>query len=194
MATRIEGPVITHQTEFGYLRHPMFESVDVGDLRVPSPIEVDFPGIEHQVSLFMLIEVIDGVPRCTEIKLSSHDGKTEVRAKDLKALLDWGLDNLIEQVVSICSGRIKERGVSEDGRRYSAAEYREGGGGIEGQRIVQRARRPMSTERMRKVASVYNAQEIGGLEAVARAFGVKERQAARYVKKARELGLIEGRD
>ncbi len=104
--TRIEGPVITHRTDFGWLRAPMTGGHVVGDRYVPSPIEVDFPGADGQPSLYMLIEVIDGVPRCTEVTFKSAEGGREIRDKDLRAISKGeGLDSWIETFVALCSER-----------------------------------------------------------------------------------------
>lgn len=68
--------------------------VIVGDrLWVPPIIEVEFPGTDGQPAFFMVIEVIEGVPRCTELTLRRHEGGREIRQRDLRAI---ELDSWIE--------------------------------------------------------------------------------------------------
>lgn len=165
----------------------------VGDRLVPSPIEVDFPGgTDGLPSLFMRIEVVDGVPRCTELTLrrSSEKGGREVRQKDLRMI---ELDSWVETFVAVFSSEIT---VNSGGR--VTAVY---SGDEESLRRVMKTirnvrkggRRPLTEERKRRVAELYNAHDQGGIEAVEIAFTVSRSTAARYIKAAREAGLIEKR-
>ncbi len=160
----------------------------VGDRIVPSPIEVDLPGVDGQPQYNMRIEVLDGVPRCTEVAIKRIEGGREVRQKDLRAV---ELESLVETFVAVCCFEpIGEAGVgisvsTEEGVRAGMRTIRE---------IRKGSRRPLTGERKRRIADVYNAQETGGIEAVERAFTVSRSTAARYIKAAREAGLIEKRD
>lgn len=51
----------------------------------------------------------------------------------------------------------------------------------------------MTEERLLRVAEIYTRNKENGLKAVERAFQVSQATAARYVKQAREAGLIEDR-
>lgn len=189
----IPGPVMTRRVDFGWLRHPMTGGHVVGDRFVPSPIEVDFPGADGEPSLYMLIEVVDGVPRCTEVTFRRTEGGREVRDKDLRAIpKDEGLDSWIETFVAVCSGEIVERGPHGGSAVYGGeARVRAGMKTIRDAR--KGSRRPMTAQRLERVADTYNAQETGGIEAVAAAFGVSRATAVRYIRAARDAGLIEER-
>ena len=189
----LTGPVMTVKTDFGYVRSPMASGEVVGDRLVPTPIEVDLPGADGQPALFMRIEVIEGVPRCTEVTVRSTDGGREVRSKDLRAILEEGLDSWVEVFVSLCSAEITERT-----GEHLAAVHRSGEEAVrKGMRTIRDvrkgSRRPMTGERRQRVADVYNAQESGGIEAVEAAFAVSRSTAVRYIRAARDAGLIESR-
>lgn len=188
--TRIEGPAHVQELPFGWLRAPMFSGETVGDRLVPSPIEVDFPGGDGQPSLFGVIEVIDGVPRWTELTLRRTEGGREIRERDLRAI---ELDNWLEAFVASMSGQIRQRddGVIEAVYRSNEASVREGMKAI--RNIRKGSRRPMTADRLSRVAEAYNAQETGGIEAVEVAFTVSRSTAIRYINAARDAGLIERR-
>lgn len=191
--SRIQGPVITHKVEFGWLRRPMTGGHVVGDRLVPSPIEIDFPGAEGQPSLRMVIEVLDGVPRCTEITFQRSEGGREVRDKDLRIFSkDEGLDSWIETFVALCSGEIVESG-PDWGRAVHGGEDRVRAGVKTIRDVRKGSRRPMTGERRQRVADIYNAHETGGIEAVKAAFVVSRSTAIRYINAAREAALIETR-
>jgi hypothetical protein len=166
----------------------------VGDRLVPSPIEVDFPSADGQPSLYLIIEVLDGVPRCTEITFKRSGGGREVRDKDLRAIpKDQGLDSWIEAFVAICSGEIVNSEPGEIAAIFGGEESVRAG--MRTIRDVRKgSRRPLTDERKQRVAQVYNANDVGGIEAVERAFTVSRSTAIRYIKAAREAGLIEKRD
>jgi len=194
--TRLKGPVITRRVEFGYVRTPMGKAgVVVGDRLVPPVIEVDFPGADGQPSLYMLIEMIDGVPRCTEITFKRTEDGREIRDKDIRAISKAeGLDAWIETFVTLCSGEL----VPSEKAGQVTAVYRSDPNtvrtGMRAIRDVRKgSRRPLTPDRKQRVADVYNAQESGGIEAVEAAFSVSRSTAVRYIRAAREAGLIESR-
>ncbi|WP_404475140.1 hypothetical protein [Microbacterium aerolatum] len=159
----------------------------VGDRQVPSPMilelrEPDEPMIE------LTIEVINHVPRVVDLRIRRPEGGREVRKKDLA--LD--LESLVEHAVAIGSGRHTD--ATESGGRVSRFPF----GFPEDQReqelrrgirAVQQARgrsqRQMTPDRMQKVAEIYLAQEVGGIEAVAEVYNVHRATAARWIAKIR---------
>lgn len=192
--TRIKGPVVTHSTGFGWVRASMTDHAVVGDRLVPSPIEVDFPGADGQPALTMFIEVVGGVPRCTELTLRRSEDGREIRTKDLKNIIKGGLDSWIETVVAMCSGEIQESKPGEIAAAFGGQDR-----ALAGMRTIRDARkgsrRPLTPQRKQRVADVYNAHETGGIDAVQTAFtGISRSTATRYIKAAREAGLIEKRD
>lgn len=190
--SRIEGPVITRRMTFGHLRVPMTGGVVVGDRYVPPLIEVDFVGTDGNPSLFMVIEVVDGVPRCTELTFKRVEGGRAIRPLDLSAVQ---LDDWIAEIVSMCAGELRpheEEGVTHAVFGSGEDHIRAGMKTIND--IRKGSRRPLTADRKKRVAEVYNAQETGGIEAVVAAFGVSRSTAVRYIRAARESGLIEARD
>lgn len=189
--SRIKGPIVrTVELPFGWLRAGVMHGEIIGDRWVPNTIEVDFPGADGGVSLYMLIEVVDGVPRCTELTLKRVDEGREVRQKDLRAI---ELDSWIEAFVARCSDQLQ---TSEDGQvsAIHRGDEREVIDGMKTIREVRRgSRRAMTDARKRRVADVYNARESGRIEAVEAAFAVSRSTAIRYIKAARDAGLIEKR-
>ena len=179
-------------TAWGVVRAPMVaDYVIVGDrLWVPPIIEVEFPGTDGQPAFFMVIEVIEGVPRCTELTLRRHEGGREIRQRDLRAI---ELDSWIEGLVAKVSFEIMqndEKGVA-GAMRVDPESLRSGIKTISG--VRKGSRRPLTGERRQRVAEVYNAHETGGIEAVELAFNVSRSTAVRYIKAARDAGLIETR-
>lgn len=159
----------------------------VGDRRVPSPIvlelrEPDAPALD------MTIEVLNNVPRIVDLRFWRHGEGREVRKKDLGV----DIESLIEQAVALASARVGPDGVSRlPGALQPDARELEIKRGI---RTVQNARtrsqRPMTPERLRRIAEVYQTQETGGIEAVAEVYNVHRATAARWIAKAREGGYL----
>ena len=161
--------------------------VRVGDRLVPKRIDVELPGADGQPRLEMTIEVINGAPRCTMLKMERNDEGLEIRQRDLRQI---SLEEWVESFVALMAAEVVE---SDDGS-ISAIYDGSPEQAKDGMRAIRDARkgsrRPMTDERKKRVAETYNAQSIGGLEAVEAAFGVSRATAARYVRQAREAGLI----
>jgi hypothetical protein len=185
--TRIKGFVMTTNLGFGWLRSSPFGMEVIGDLLVPSPIEVEMPSTDGEPTLDMLIEVIDGVPRCTELVLKRTEGGREIREKDLRAI---EVDHWIESFVALVSAEVVPNGSGASGHFSSDADAVRRG--VKTIRDVRKgSRRPMTADRRQRVADVYNAHETGGVEAVQTAFTVSRSTAIRYINAARDAGLIQ---
>lgn len=187
-----EGFVRTVNISGGVLRHPLVGGGVVGDLLVPSPIWVDLAGVDGQPSLSMTLEVVDGVPRCTELTIRRVEAGREVRQLDLRAV---ELEAWVGTFVALCSVELTTRdtksGAFSGTWPDSEIALRRGVQAIENAR--KGSRRPMTRERLQRVADVYNAHTSGGIEAVEVAFGKKRATAIRYIKAARDAGLIKAR-
>jgi hypothetical protein len=161
------------------------DKVVVGDRLVPEQISVNVLGGPSTPDFSMKIEVRQGIPVCTAMTLTARPDGPEVRDKDLEylRLSDW-----LEQIVALAS------------MKYSGAFP----GGVTGWAKpvddytalrdiwrVRSGRTRMSHERLQKVADLYR-QHVNDrpTEAVARAFGVSHRTAARYVDQARKADLL----
>lgn len=164
-----------------------YETADVvvGDRLVPEKISVHVRGGRSEPDLSMKIEVRQAIPVCTEVTLTARPDGPEVRDKDLKYLhlSDW-----VEHIVAACS--LKYSGSFPGGvtgwskpvnDRTALADIRR----------VRSGRARVSRERLEKVADVYRRHvDARPTEAVARAFGVSHRTAARYVDHARKAALL----
>lgn len=158
----------------------------IGDRVVPSEIFVEIRGGFSQPDLSMKIEVRQGIPVWTEVRLHSRPDGPEVREKDLAQIR---LNNWLEQIVAITS--MKFAGVPGDPATWGWAKPVNDKSALADIRRVRSGRARVSQERLSKVAEVYREHvNDRPTEAVSRAFGVSHRTAARYVQRARDLGLL----
>ena len=81
--------------------------VKVRDRLVPETLFVDLDGDGEQPALRMKIEVRQGVPVCTELRLTARPGGRDVQRSDLRAVR---IDSWIEQAVAVCSYEQTEDG------------------------------------------------------------------------------------
>lgn len=168
--------------------------VPVGDRYVDAHIEVVAPGGDGQPRLEVTIDCTSGLPQVTRVLLQAKEGSPTVRTKDLRTL---SVDDLVDAIVPLFSHPLIE---NEDGSitgtiRMPDSEsehYRAARGAL---RQAQRAgRRKVTPELLAKVADVYRANDARPAEAVEDAFGVSPRTAFRYIRMAREQGLLEPRE
>lgn len=174
---------------FGWAEWDTSDRVIVGDRLVPRVIEVVAPGSSEgeDPALKMVVEMIDGVPRCASVEVKMREGRRGVQARDLR---DVHLDDWIEQLVAAASSKI----ISTDGEMISAA-YGQGAAwerdARKSVRAMQRTgRRKVTSDLLAKVAEVYQAHDERPVGAVVLAFGTSYRTAARWVQKARQEGLM----
>lgn len=179
---------MTHAIDFwGGRGRASYGAVDtlIGDRMVPSEIFVEIRGGLWQPDLSMKIEVRQGIPVWTEVRLHSRPDGPEVREKDLAQL---HLNNWLEQIVAHAS--MKLSGVpGQWGAGWSKPV--DDKTALPDIRRIRSGRSRMSQERLSKVAEVYREHvNDRPTEAVSRAFGVSHRTAARYVQQARDLRLL----
>ena len=161
----------------------------VGDRIVPRFVEVTFPGIDGQPSLFMRLEVVDGVPVCVEVRVERSEGGREVRTLDLRAvrLQDW-----TDDVYAAFAAEIVDESNGNTTARMSNADEV----ALESVRQFQAARKGKGARKidralLEKAASVYRDHfDARPIEAVAGAFGVKDRTASLYITLARHAGIL----
>ncbi|MGI8757503.1 MAG: hypothetical protein ACR2MB_16925 [Acidimicrobiales bacterium] len=161
--------------------------IRIGDRVVPRRVEVHFPGIGGQPSIDFVVEVVDGVPQCRDLRITSVDGGREVRTLDLNAvrLGDW-----VEDVLAAFAGTIEseDKGVITVG--YSGGTEAGAVAAIHDSRKGRGARK-ITPAFLTEVAEVYRKNfEDRPLQAVAAAFGVQDRQASNYVERCRAEGLL----
>lgn len=164
---------------FGQAAYRLGSRIELGStgVFVPSPVLVDFSRDESAPIRLLRIEIVKGVPGCTELRLATRDGGRGLRTADLEAI---DLANWIEDVLTECAWRRGPHG-GWDNRVAGAPEAR---------RAVQDAlrvgRRKISPELLSEVAEIYRANIDGKpIEAVRDSLGVEYRTAARYVQLCR---------
>jgi hypothetical protein len=172
----------------GELEYPRHGIVQVGDRGLPRFAVYRHPGGDGEPAFEVRIEVWDGVPVCTEVKVSAKPGdRTHVRAKDLK-LVAFELENSIEYWLSELAFTRHGKTGWKRGFPKEAAERQAARTSI--RKARQQVRRKMTDGHLQKVAETYRAGGPNKTEAVAVAFGVSPRTASRYVQRARDARLL----
>jgi hypothetical protein len=176
----------------GELIYDRRDIVEVGDRGIPQTVLYRHAGDEKQPAYEVKIEVWNGVPVCTEVKvLAKPEDRVPIRAKDIK-LVAAELENSIscwlsELAFKPAYRRGGKRGW-ERGWPVSAADRRAANKSVEAAR--RQTRRKMTDDLLAKVAETYKASSPPKHEAIALAFDVKPRTAQRYIEKAREACLL----
>ncbi|TDC98510.1 hypothetical protein E1292_35320 [Nonomuraea deserti] len=163
--------------------------VRVGDRLLPQAINVVLPGAGGQPRLAARLEVVDGIPQCREITISSVEDGREVKQLDLRAI---GVAEMVEEVFAAFATRII---LEEDGSITAVKEAGERPH-IETVRAIAETRKGKGARKitqafLEEVAAIYS--ENAGqnpTQAVQRAFDVSPRMAGNYIRKARDLGLL----
>lgn len=160
----------------------------VGDRRVPVQIQVEVRGGVAEPDLSLKIQVRQGVPVYTEVVLRARPDGPEIRAKDLTYIY---LNDWLEQIVAACTFTQGESGhwmVQTIGGERGKAERV---AAVANLRRVRTGRSRTPRERLLKIAETYREHvNDRPTEAVSRAFGVSHATAARYVRQARDAGLL----
>jgi hypothetical protein len=163
----------------------------VGDRGLPSPVVYRHSGGKGQPALEVTLEVWNGVPVCTGVRMTAKpDDKIHIRAKDIK-LVATQLENSIEYWMSYLAYEPVEPatpGRRQWQRRHSPSARSAALKTVRSAR--KEIRRTVTDDLLRQTADTYNAVSSARTEAVARAFGVSPRTAQRYIEKAREAGLL----
>ncbi len=166
------------------------EMAVVGDRVLPVEAKAVFPSDATSPALELRLAVVDDVPQCREIRITSKEGGREVRTSDLRAVQ---LERWIEDLFASVAARVEH--VDADAGIVSAVDEHDEKRVAEAARVVQRARaaarRSITPEMLEGVAQIYRKHVDGQpTDAVRRAFGVEYRTAAKYVQRARAAGLL----
>lgn len=157
--------------------------VRVGDRLLPREVVVNFPSAGDDPALYMRLVIKNGVPSCAELRIVGKEAGREVRTSDLRAV---PLESWIEDLFALTALRLEEQPDGEVTAVMDGTEAR----GREAAKVVQRARaasrRTITRDRLKEAARIYRDNIEGNpTQAVARAFGVQHRTAAKYVQLAR---------
>jgi hypothetical protein len=168
------------------------DRVRVGDRLVSRVIDLEFPGTEGQPKLRMTIDSSSGVPRCTDIQISSVEGGREVRTTDLQLIKihEW-----MEAVFSVASDEIIS--VNDDGSTTSVVRAPDltSVDARAAKDVFKKARRAGRRKAddpnlLRRVSEVYQQEALHPAVAVTLAFNVSDRTAFRYINEARKQGFL----
>jgi len=157
---------------------------ELGDRLVPPSMVATLPAIDGLPAIRLAIVVRDGIPVCRRIEIESAPEGRDVRQADLDAI---NVDDLIERVCSAVGARVLRR---TDADSDAAAWEWNDANAVE---PAARSGRPvrLSDERIRRAAEVYRAHlHERPTQAVAAAFGIAPRTAAKYVGEARIRGFL----
>jgi hypothetical protein len=154
---------------------------------LPAWVEFDLYG-RDEPDFRCRIELRDEVPRLVELGWRANENQNEIRQKHLRAAEIADLVNTVYR-----SQVFEVRDVWRDKPGMAIPTISD-----EQNRIIRNlvhdmraGRRHVNTEMLRQVAEVYRANfDEAPAEAVARTFGVKQRMAHEYVRRARERGFL----
>lgn len=162
--------------------------VRIGDRVVPARIDVRFDSVDGQPCLSLVLEVVDGVPQCRSLAITSVEDGREVRPLDLDAvrLREWVDDIYAAFALDVVDTEHGVRlGPLEDGE-----EQLQTLGAFAAARRGKAARR-VTPQLLETAAQVYREHiHDRPIAAVAAAFDVSERSASDYITKARRAGYL----
>lgn len=173
--------------QIGEVRHDGVAMAQVGDVMVPEYLEIDLPGSKDQPSLLIEAELVEGVLQCTKVCLTAKPGGGAVTGEHLRLVR---VESWIEQV-----SKLVAVDVEPDTAGGLVAKWTEPGSlSVAGRRTVEKlmpkhGRRPLTEEHYQRVADVH--AEHGSVQGVAEALEVPFSTAARWVRTAKQRGLIE---
>jgi hypothetical protein len=157
-----------------------------GDRLIPVPISAHVDSFDGEPALDLVLDVLDEVPQCRELRFTSVDDGRGVRTADLSAIR---LNELVDDVCARFAIKIDPNGIGY--RREGDPAF-----SFETAAIFQRNRRGVGKRKItpsliRDAAEVYKHHfEDGPIGKVATAFNVSPRTASGWITKARELGYL----
>jgi hypothetical protein len=160
--------------------------VPMGDVFAYRQLTYSRSGEDDRPGCKIVFEVRGEVPACVSISLSA-EGQNQLRASDLKSINPVNLRDDVYAHTGVFVQNA-DGGDGEYVRRLGWAPF------LEDRKRVENAakRRKLTPEFLGRVANVHKAASDGGrLAAIKDAFGVDNRQALRYIAKAKEKGLID---
>ncbi|NVI88230.1 hypothetical protein [Actinomadura sp. BRA 177] len=184
---------------FGVSRSEIFHKrretgtwVEIGDgWEAPAEFVVTFQprkGIDEPL-VEIHFAVIDGVPQCRGVITSAIKGRREVRATDLRSI---AVEDVLESVLAQVAVRIQtddHGGEVLVSRPFVEESRRDAVSAVRGAR--RQGKRKVTDDVLRRVAEIYRQSiDDSPTEAVRAEFGVAERTARLYVRRARDAGFL----
>jgi hypothetical protein len=177
---------LTVEERKGTAAYNFDDTVVVGDRdNVPRRIIFRAPAENDTPSLTIGIEVRGGAPTVTYLELSAGDG-ADVRAKHLRPI---HLEECVNQIVVLCNAHYVVFDPDKGPMVYQPEVTRDDVRAVE---RMQRRRRDPRTDRelLERVAELYRQHPEAPNQAVAAAFEVSERTAARWAGYCSEAELL----
>jgi hypothetical protein len=184
MAKANEGNFVRYQTDDGA------EVLRDGGALLPRKFVACFPDSHPGgPDLHLRFEMRGGVPQCREVFLQSHPEGREIRAADLPSAADLELYTEIScQMVALhvteelaAGGVMAAHSGSQPALETVAKSVK---------RARRNPRRQIPDSDLPEVARVYRANPKRPAKAVEEHFGIAQRTASLYVKRARDAGLL----
>lgn len=187
-----DAPVFdSHGTLLGETdgRTPLTEQEWAPSMRF-MPEWVEFTAFGHdQPDFHCRVELRDDVPRVVAFGWRANEGQVEIRQSTVRAIK---VSTAVDTVYAPWVGEVRDVWRDKDGQSLRAEL------GEEQHRVIRglldelrNGRRHVTAAFLRQVAEVYRANfDTAPAEAVARTFGVKQRMAHAYVRRARDRGFL----
>jgi hypothetical protein len=178
-------PITYPQPDGAWLEITDSEIVPLGEEFAHRQLTYRWPGCADRAPGEAVFEIRDGEPLCVSLRLWSEPDDHGVRAVDLGMLQ---LENLMNDAFAVAGiYRLNQNGPGWVATRGPGMFVRD-------RKVVEAAgkRRKVTPALLRQVAEIHSSTPEGGrIQAVRDAFGDKsESQAKRYIRLAREAGLI----
>jgi hypothetical protein len=145
-------------------------------------VEVDDPKCPVLVEVHVV--VVDGQPRCAELRCRPKSGGPLVMSEDLRHV---ALARYVRQSAGMYAYRVE---VDEDGQVVFAQSTGTGDEPLLARAVQKRPRQQMTDERLREVAQVYSEAGSKPTMAVMRHFYLSRPTAGRWVGLARDRGFL----
>ncbi|MFM8857463.1 MAG: hypothetical protein ACKOI2_09735 [Actinomycetota bacterium] len=178
-------PITYPQPDGAWLQVTDNEIVPLGEEFAHRQLTYGWPGGPERVPGEAVFEIRDGVPLCVSLRLWSEPGDQGVRTADLEMLV---LKNLMHDAFAIT-------GIYRPNPQGPGLVATRGPGMfIRDRKVVEAAskRRKVTPALLRQVAEIHSSVPEGErIKAIRNAFDpLSESQAKRYIRAAREEGLI----
>ena len=160
----------------------------VGDRRVPKKYTLTAAHDDGSPGVRLDFEVIDGVPQCRVVTVSSPEGAREVRSSDMRGVK---VEDLLEMATAFVAMKFEHQGGTHwRGHRIRDPVGRQGT--VTVVRAARRqAKRKLTPAVLAEVARLYRESiDDRPTARVAEHFEVAHRTAALYVKTARAGGFL----
>lgn len=185
---------VTVQLNMGTVTYDVEHTAVTDGVGYPTQFVFKVNGGEREPSLTVEAEMIDGRIAATKVDLQAPPGR-KVSPKHLEAVTQ--IDTLIESVFKAVSERVEPL-PDGYGEGFWTAEDRELT--VENRRTLtalqptsERGRKALPDDHFKRVAAFYETHDRS-VRAVADHWGKSRESAARWVRKARELGYISEED